>query len=106
MENEKLNDSEYEILSENYPNRDLSFKILLIGNIVGKSCLSNRAIKKKFNSMGATICVDAFNMNIRYQEKVINLQIFDTPGQNIYKSLICNYFKEVSLVVMVYAINE
>ncbi len=106
MENEKLNEPEYEILNENYPSHDLSFKIVLIGRIgVGKSCLSIRATKKKFETM-PTISVDILSMNIRYQEKVIKLQIYDTAGQDIYKSLISNYYKEASLAVIIYAINE
>ena len=32
QENEKQNNKEYEILREDYPNYDLSFKIIVIGN--------------------------------------------------------------------------
>ena len=39
---------DYEILKEEFPNYDLSFKIIVIGNAgVGKSCLSIQATKKK-----------------------------------------------------------
>ena len=106
MENEQLNEPEYQILNENFPSHDLSFKILIIGSIgVGKSCLSIRATKKKFEA-NVTFSIDVLNLNIRYNEKVINLKIFDTPGQDIYRSLISNYYKETSLAIIVYAINE
>ena len=106
MENEQLNEPEYQILNENFPSHDLSFKIMLIGRVgVGKSCLSIRATKKKFEA-NVTFSIDVLNLNIRYNEKVINLKIFETPGQDRYRSLISNYYKETSLAILVYAINE
>ena len=39
-------------------------------------------------------------------DKVIKLQIWDTCGQEIYRSLISNYYKDSSLAMIVYAIDE
>jgi len=48
MEDKKEEQKDYEILSDDYPKYDLSFKIIIIGNSgVGKSCLSVKA-KKMF----------------------------------------------------------
>ena len=42
-------EKEYEILPDDYPKYDLSFKIIIIGNSgVGKSCLSVKATKNVF----------------------------------------------------------
>ena len=39
---------DYELLDDEYPNYDLSFKVIIIGNSgVGKSCLSIKATKNK-----------------------------------------------------------
>lgn len=38
--------------------------------------------------------------------KVIKLQIWDTCGQETYRSLITNFYKNSSLAFMVYAIDE
>jgi GTPase SAR1 family protein len=42
----KIDDVQYEILPEDYSSFDLSFKLIVIGDSgVGKSCLTNNAIK-------------------------------------------------------------
>ena len=38
--------------------------------------------------------------------KVIQLQIWDTCGQEIYRSLISNFYKNASLAIIVYSIDE
>ena len=49
MEGNKDEKSDYEILPDDYPKYDLSFKIIIIGNSgVGKSCLSVKATKNVF----------------------------------------------------------
>ena len=58
---------------------------------MGKSCLSLQATKKKFeNNYLATVGFEFFAFNIRIDGKVVKLQIWDTCGQEIYKSLIAN----------------
>ena len=39
-------------------------------------------------------------------EKVIKLQIWDTCGQELYRSLIINFYRNSSLAIIVYAINS
>ena len=75
----------YEILPEDYPNFDLTFKVIVIGNCgVGKSC----------------------TLNVKIKERVIRLQIWDTCGQEQYKSLITNFYRNCSLAIIVYSITE
>ena len=45
-------------------------------------------------------------MNIKLGDKVIKLQIWDTCGQEIYRSLISNFYRNSSLAIMVYSINN
>lgn len=99
---------EYEILSEDYTNFDLSFKLIVIGDSgVGKSCLTNNAVKNIFEeAYNATVGFEFFTFNVRMCEKVIKLQIWDTCGQELYRSLITNFYRNSSLAIMVYAINE
>ena len=98
---------EYEILSEDYTNFDLSFKLIVIGDSgVGKSCLTNNAIKSTFNdAYNATVGFEFFTFNIKLNDKVIKLQRWDTCGQELYRSLITNFYRNTSLAIMVYAIN-
>ena len=43
---------------------------------------------------------------MRVNDKVIKLQIWDTCGQEIYKSLISNFYRNSSLAVVIYAIDN
>jgi len=98
----------FEILSEDYSNFDLSFKLIVIGDSgVGKSCLTNNAVKNVFEeSYNATVGFEFLTFNVRMCEKVIKLQIWDTCGQELYRSLITNFYRNSSLAIMVYAIND
>ena len=98
---------DYEILPDQ-EKFDLSFKIIVIGDSnVGKSSLANKAIKNKFNpGYSATLGFEYFSYFIKIDDKVIKLQIWDTCGQEIYQSLITNFYRNSSLAIMVYAINN
>ena len=101
-------DFKYEILAEDYTNFDLSFKLIVIGDSgVGKSCLTNNAVKNIFDdSYNATVGFEFFTFNVKINDKVIKLQIWDTCGQELYRSLITNFYRNSSLAIMVYAINS
>ena len=98
----------YEILTEDYTNFDLSFKLIVIGDSgVGKSCLTNNAVKNIFDdSYNATVGFEFFTFNVKINDKIVKLQIWDTCGQELYRSLITNFYRNSSLAVMVYAINN
>ena len=97
----------YELLPEDYLDFDLAYKLIVIGDPgVGKSCLTNNAVKNVFDAAyNATINFGFFTFNVRMNEKVIKLQIWDTCGQEAYRSLITNLYRNTSLAIMVYAIN-
>ena len=112
-ENEKAPEQEefdfkYEILPEDHTNFDLSFKLIVIGDAgVGKSCITTRAVKNIFEeSYNATVGFEFFVFNVKINDKVIKLQIWDTCGQELYRSLITNFYRNSSLAIMVYAINS
>ena len=98
----------YEILSEDYKSSDMSFKLIVIGESgVGKSCLTNKAIKNTFyESYNPTINFEIFTFNIRFNGKVVKLQIWDTCGMELYHSLITNFYRSSSLAIIVYSINS
>ena len=98
----------YEILPEDFNNFDLNFKLIVIGDSgVGKSCLTTNGVKNIFDdSYNATVGFEFFNFNLKLNGKVIKLQIWDTCGQELYRSLITNFYRNCSLAIMVYAINS
>ena len=103
-------DEEYkiELLPEDYPQYDLSFKLIFIGDSsVGKSCLTTKAVKNNFEEYyQATVGFEFLTFNMKVNDKVVKLQIWDTCGQEIYKSLISNFYRNSSLAVLVYAIDN
>ena len=98
----------FEILPEDETNFDLSFKlIVIVDSGVGKSCLTNNAVKNIFDdTYNATVGFEFCTFNVKINDKVVKLQIWDTCGQELYRSLITNFYRNSSLAVMVYAINS
>ena len=101
-------DLDVEILSEKIKNYDISFKIILIGDSkVGKSSLILKATKNIFQQECITTAgFDFFNFQMKIKEKTINLQIWDTGGQEAYRSLITNFYRNSSLAILVYSIDN
>ena len=54
----------------------------------------------------ATIGFEYFTFNIKLGETIIKLQIWDTCGQEFYKSLITSFYRNASLAVIVYSIDN
>lgn len=96
-----------EILNENIKKYDLSFKLIVIGDSgVGKSCLTAKATKDIFiENNVSTVGFDFFSFNVKIEEKIIKLQIWDTCGQENYRSLVTNFFRNSSLALIVYSID-
>jgi small GTP-binding protein len=101
-------DFNYEILPDDFLQYDLSFKLIVIGDSgVGKSCLTNRATTNLFeDTYSATVGFEFVSFNVKINEKVVKLQIWDTCGQELYRSLITNFYRNSSLAIIVYAINS
>ena len=110
MESPFGSDEEYriEILSEDYAQYDLSFKIIVIGDSgVGKSCLTTKAVKDNFEEYyQATVGFEFLTFNLKLNDNVIKLQIWDTCGQEIYRSLISNFYRNSALAIMLYSIDN
>ena len=105
-----LNDDEFnmELLPEDFAQYDISFKIIVIGDSgVGKSCLTTQAVRNNFQEIyQATVGFEFLTFNLRINNNVVKLQIWDTCGQEVYKSLISNFYRNSSLALILYAINN
>ena len=97
-----------EILEEHHKNFDLNFKIIVIGNVgVGKSCLSLKATKGIFiEEYTSTVGFEFYCFNVKINDKIVKLQIWDTCGQEAYRSLIMNFYRNASLAIIVYSIED
>lgn len=78
-------------------------KIILVGSFaVGKSSVINSLMKKEFNTnIVATIGLQFQTCKIKYLENEYILSIFDTAGQERYRSLVSMYFQKVNIVLLV-----
>jgi len=97
-----------EVLNKDPGISELSFKILIIGDSsVGKSCLALRATKGSFNSLYTpTVGFEFFNFYLKIEEENIKLQVWDTCGQEVYRSLISSFYRNSSLAIIVYSIDN
>ncbi len=110
QEESKTDEEEFkvELLPEDYAQYDLSFKLIVIGDSgVGKSCLTTKAVKNNFEDYyQATVGFEFLTFNMKINEYVIKMQIWDTCGQEIYKSLISNFYRNSSLAIILYSIDN
>lgn len=97
-----------EFIPEEMIKYDLSFKIIIIGDSgVGKSSLTLRATKNQFQDYyNATVGFEFFSQNIKMDDTIIKLQMWDTCGQEIYRSLISSFYKNSSLAMIMYSIED
>jgi len=87
---------------------DLNFKIIVIGNSgVGKSCLTLKATEDLFKpDYSSTIGFEFRSFYVKVEDTTIKLSIWDTCGQEIYRSLIRNFYRNSSLAILVYSIDD
>ena len=97
-----------EVLPTDPGDFDLSFKLIVIGDSgVGKSCLAVKATKDVFDSIySPTIGFEFMTFFVKIEDVNIKLQVWDTCGQEVYRSLINSFYHNSSLALLVYAINE
>jgi len=108
MTENQQNQTEYEVLPEEVTQANFTFKIIVIGDSsVGKSSLTLRATKDHFKDYYTpTIGFEFLSFNIRIKDQIIKLQIWDTCGQEVYRSLISSFYRNSSLAIIVYAIDN
>nr|BAJ21276.1 Rab-family small GTPase Rab1D [Tetrahymena thermophila] len=89
-------------------NSDHLFKILLIGNSgVGKTCMLMRYSENQFTyNFYNTIGVDFKIKALRLEDKNIKLQIWDTAGQDRFRTITCSYYRGAHGILIVYDITE
>ena len=108
MAEETEEEIDYETFPDDHPIHDLSFKLIVVGDSgVGKSCLTMKATKDIFeNDYSPTIGFEFYTFIIKIKEKIIRLQIWDTCGQEVYRSLINGFYRNSSLAILLYGINN
>lgn len=83
-------------------------KILMLGDSgVGKTSLVNRYTKDDFNfTLVGTVGVDFKVKRVNVDGEWINLQIWDTAGQENFHKITQSYYRGVQAIMLVYDISE
>ena len=91
-------------MSEEIP----KFKIIFLGDQgVGKSSILNRFAQDKFESnYQATIGLDFHSKNVLIDNVNVRLLLYDTAGQEKFKSLIPMYIRDANIIIVVYDITS
>ena len=89
-------------------NFDYLFKYIIIGDAaVGKSNLLLRYAHGQFKpEYQLTIGVEFGAKNVQIRNKTYRIQIWDTAGQEAYRSITRSYYKSAACVFIVYDISD
>lgn len=87
---------------------DYLLKIVMVGDTsVGKSNLLSRYILNEFcENSKSTIGVDFVTKDLLINDKLIKAQIWDTAGQEKFRSLIKNYYTNANGFILVYDVTN
>jgi Ras-related protein Rab-2A len=87
---------------------DYIFRFVIIGNSnVGKSCIVSRFALNEFSKAhDITIGVDFATTIINVNGKKIKLNIWDTAGQETFKSITRSYYRNATAIILTYDITN
>ena len=84
------------------------FKIIIVGEAgVGKTSLLMRYIKGNFsNDYNLTLGFEFASKDIEIDGASYKLQVWDTAGQETFKSIIRTFYRNVDAVMLVYDLTK
>lgn len=86
----------------------LTFKIVVIGNTsVGKTSLITRFAHKRFVShTSSTVGASFTSYNLNIDENKVRLNIWDTAGQEKFRSMVSMYYRDAEYCLVVFDITN
>ncbi len=109
MDNSALKDIPYQVINDKaLANQDFLFKLIIIGDTgVGKSCLLARVMDNEFKvEHQVTIGVEFGSFVLKLEEKLVKLQIWDTAGQESFRSITRIFYRGAHCVFLTYDITR
>ena len=84
------------------------YKLIFLGDqSVGKSCILNRFMNDTFTEeYQATIGLDFQSKNVQIDNQDIHLLLYDTAGQEKFRSLIPMYTRDANIILLVYDVTS
>ena len=89
--------------------KEVLYKILLLGDSsVGKTCFLMRYTDNTFQEIHmSTIGLDSKLKNVQLDDgKIVKIQIWDTAGQDRFRSITKNYYKGAHGIILIYDITN
>jgi len=88
--------------------KEFTIKIVVIGDMfTGKTSLVHNCNNNyNLNTYETTIGVDFSKKNIKFNNKIYKLFIWDTSGQEKFNSIVYSYFRNISVALIVYDITN
>lgn len=83
-------------------------KVIILGDSgVGKTCLMNQYVNKKFdNRYKATIGADFLTKELEVEGTLVTLQIWDTAGQERFQSLGSAFYRGADACILVFDLTS
>ena len=83
-------------------------KVILLGeSSVGKTCIIKRFSKDEFNEvLLSTIGESFYEKNIDINGTKVNLEIWDTAGEEQFRTIVKNYYTGSKAAIFVYDISS
>ena len=86
---------------------ELQFKILLLGeSSVGKTCFLLRYCDADFQESISTQGIDSRIKDLKRNGQKIKLSIYDTAGQERFRSLVQNLYKAADGILLIYDVSK
>ena len=89
--------------------KEFIYKILLLGDSsVGKTCFLMRYTDNTFQDIHmSTIGLDYKLKNVQLENgKMVKIQVWDTAGQDRFRSITKNYYKGAHGIILIYDVTE
>jgi Ras-related protein Rab-2A len=99
----------HEVISDkSLSQHDVLFKVIIIGDSgIGKSCVLKRLVDNEFkDEHDVTVGVEFGSFLVRIEDKVIKLQIWDTAGQESFRSITKIFYRGAHAAILGYSITR
>ena len=109
LNNSSLDDSKYSNKQNEFEKKIYEFKVILLGNSsVGKTSILERFVSKKFSEFQrCTINVECKKKSILLGPTTSALlSIWDTAGEEKFRALTKNYYRDAQGILLLYDIND
>ena len=83
-------------------------KVIILGDTgIGKSCILTRLTKDFFDTEhNVTVGVDFGSCLIKVEDTIMKLQIWDTAGQEAFRSITKIFYRSADAVILGYSITD